>query len=401
MKSTLQISCFLFLTIGIPTSGKSQDQVPAIPIESTTSGFSPFGADPILPDIESLRKDWDIAGEIEFDTAITLGEMSVLAYNDEHTRRLVLRLLGFDEIVLLDDGPMSGFVAIKGKTAVVAFRGTDMTSPRDWLTNADLFRQKSMKSNQKFHRGFQDAYQRFSETIRLTLPSHQIDRLWITGHSLGGAMAVCCAYDLVEHRIPISGLVTFGQPRVANQPMALYLDQVLRYRYLRFVNLEDLVPHIPTTKPAVISDYRHAGELAWFQDGHINRNRYLLQAVFNGSTDAELPESSEVENDITTEELILLQRSLKTMESDEGILKLPRVLLPDAPRTFYRPESAAAPAAVGTNIEDLFGPSPEASNTVQAEILATGFSNKFSDHSMLEYMRQLNEFERMKSISSQ
>lgn len=285
---------------------------------------NPFSAELRLPSVRALEHQWDVSGEIAFDTAITLGEMSVLAYNDEHTRRLVLQLLDFNEVVLLDDGPMSGFIAIKDDMAVVAFRGTNMSNPADWLANIDLFRQTPMHGACKFHKGFQDSYHRFADNIRRTLATYNPNTIWVTGHSLGGAMAVCCAYDLVRHQIPVTGLITFGQPRVANPAMATFLQSQLENRYLRFVNFDDIVPHVPTTKPAVLSDYRHAGELAWFKDNGIERNKLLMKAAPN---DPFANEPQEPESHISESELIVLQRQLKATEIPGSPSALPPSLL--------------------------------------------------------------------------
>ena len=37
--------------------------------------------------------------------------------------------------------------------------------------------------------------------------------IWVTGHSLVGAMALVCAYDLTVYQgYEIDGVITFGQP---------------------------------------------------------------------------------------------------------------------------------------------------------------------------------------------
>lgn len=367
--------------------------VPAPPAHSDTAAGgaligmpNPFSAETKLPSVESLEVPWDAASDIAFDDAITLGEMSVLAYNDEHTRRLVLRLLGFKEIVLLDNGPMSGFIAIKGDLAVIAFRGTNINSPADWLANIDLFRQTPMHGSCKFHQGFQRSYHRFSDTVRQTISARSLKTVWITGHSLGGAMAVCCAYDLNMHGLPVTGLVTFGQPRVANPAMAVYLENKFANRYLRFVNFDDIVPHVPTTKPAVLSDYRHAGELAWFRESGIERNKYLMKA---GPSEPFGADPQEVESEISEEELVELQRQLKVREAPSTSLSLPPSLLPSEP-VIYLGRDTGTFLGSPPNVLAFGDDAGQAQITMPAK--AAGFSSRFSDHSMLEYVRKLNEF---------
>eukprot|EP00697_Spironema_sp_BW2_P002404 gnl/Spiro4/13210_TR7008_c0_g1_i2.p1 gnl/Spiro4/13210_TR7008_c0_g1~~gnl/Spiro4/13210_TR7008_c0_g1_i2.p1 ORF type:complete len:423 (+),score=52.59 gnl/Spiro4/13210_TR7008_c0_g1_i2:29-1270(+) len=73
--------------------------------------------------------------------------------------------------------------------------------------------------------------------------------VWITGHSLGGAMAAISAFDLVHTgKIPSSTHVkvyTFGQPRTGNFLWATLYDQLIPDTY-RIVNAGDFVPHVPT-----------------------------------------------------------------------------------------------------------------------------------------------------------
>ena len=44
----------------------------------------------------------------------------------------------------------------------------------------------------------------------------------VLGHSLGGAIAMLAALDLVEHNVSNVKMVTFGQPRVGNDVFAAY-----------------------------------------------------------------------------------------------------------------------------------------------------------------------------------
>jgi len=71
-------------------------------------------------------------------------------------------------------------------------------------------------------------------------------RLWVTGHSLGGALAALAAFVLTERAnltsMPL--VYTFGQPRVGNAAFADLAAQQLRGMF-RLVNAADVVAHIP------------------------------------------------------------------------------------------------------------------------------------------------------------
>ncbi|KAF3773724.1 Phospholipase A1-Igamma1, partial [Nymphaea thermarum] len=74
----------------------------------------------------------------------------------------------------------------------------------------------------------------------------------ITGHSLGGALALISAYDIAEkglnvrpdgRKIPIT-LFTYGGPRVGNMKFKERCEK-LGVKVLRSVNIHDVVPQVP------------------------------------------------------------------------------------------------------------------------------------------------------------
>ncbi len=70
--------------------------------------------------------------------------------------------------------------------------------------------------------------------------------LWITGHSLGGALAVLATAKLrFEKAQPVSGLYTYGQPRVGDFEFCSRFDQGFGDYTFRFVNFQDIVPRVP------------------------------------------------------------------------------------------------------------------------------------------------------------
>ncbi|KAL3072380.1 hypothetical protein niasHT_034064 [Heterodera trifolii] len=81
--------------------------------------------------------------------------------------------------------------------------------------------------------------------------------IWVTGHSLGGAMAAIASATIVDAKL-ISAqrlkLVTFGQPRTGNGEWATAMDKKVGPFNYRVVNNRDLVPHMP---PLWFEGYRH------------------------------------------------------------------------------------------------------------------------------------------------
>lgn len=116
------------------------------------------------------------------------------------------------------------------------------------------------------HRGFLQATERLEPLIRSKIAAHA--RLYITGHSLGGAVALLLAIHLQRAGFFLGPVYTFGQPKVLAE------STVVAYRCLpviRFVNDDDPVPFIPPTLPAPSNPadslhpswhgiYRHLGD---------------------------------------------------------------------------------------------------------------------------------------------
>ena len=102
------------------------------------------------------------------------------------------------------------FLMSDGSNVVVVFRGSDATP--DWFTNFQASQDPGPLDGTGAHEGFQDAL--YPAVIALTEHLHCADgtprKIWITGHSLGGAL---CSAAMLE---PAANVST---PRVVMGPM--------------------------------------------------------------------------------------------------------------------------------------------------------------------------------------
>ena len=104
-----------------------------------------------------------------------------------------------------------------------------------------------------------------SDGADLSMLEGDLEALYITGHSLGGAMAGLMAVMMRHERKyrevfadRLRAVYTFGQPMIGNPDFAeaCQSDEFLREKVIRYVYDNDMVPHLP---PAVSGPFQHFG----------------------------------------------------------------------------------------------------------------------------------------------
>jgi len=134
---------------------------------------------------------------------------------------------------------------------VVSFRGTETL--KNWIENLKIAKTDSEMScpSCKVHSGFIDSWRpvqtRVLAEIQRLKALYPDAKLYTTGHSLGGALALIAAYvlqyDLGQN---ISGVFTFGAPRVGNLAFAqFYNNRSATHVTWRLTHHRDPVPHLP------------------------------------------------------------------------------------------------------------------------------------------------------------
>jgi triacylglycerol lipase len=166
------------------------------------------------------------------------------------------------------------YVATDDDAIVVAFRGseapTTLDGLKDWLvTNANNYLIlptgragtdfAAAGVDARFHRGFLDALQMIWEPLLAAVQEAQKakDRpIWVTGHSLGGALALLAAWRLQRSFIEVQEIVTFGAPMIGNEAASQAFAREFPGKIFRYVDMEDLVPHLPTIS-LIANAYSH------------------------------------------------------------------------------------------------------------------------------------------------
>jgi len=132
---------------------------------------------------------------------------------------------------------------LKGKEFyALAFRGTEVTSIGDIRTDLKFSQVASVSSKGFIHQGFQEAFQLVHREIQdyLDKPGMEPLPLFITGHSLGGALATIAAKEL-KYRHGIAACYTYGSPRVGDEEWV----KEIKVPVYRVVNSADPVTWLP------------------------------------------------------------------------------------------------------------------------------------------------------------
>lgn len=178
----------------------------------------------------------------------------------------------FEKICFLDNESTDTQVAIWRDPArrrlVVAFRGTEQTQWKDLITDlmlvpAGLNPERiggDFKQEVQVHSGFLSAYDsvrtRIISLIKLAIG--YIDDLaeppfkwhvYVTGHSLGGALATLLALELSSSQLAKRAAISvtmynFGSPRVGNKRFAEVYNEKVKDSW-RVVNHRDIIPTVP------------------------------------------------------------------------------------------------------------------------------------------------------------
>ncbi|XP_059074644.1 triacylglycerol lipase OBL1-like [Cryptomeria japonica] len=192
------------------------------------------------------------------------------------------------------------------KLMVIAFRGTEPFDATDWSTDFDIslykvepigrihlgfleamgIADRSDEQVAQFHlkpnssNGWPDnlskdhekplAYHAIRGTLKKLLEEHKDAKFIVTGHSLGGALAILFPAILLLHNQKkllekLFAVYTFGQPRVGDEDMGNYMNKNINQpqpRYFRVVYCNDMIPRLPYDDKEFL--FKHFGACIYY-----------------------------------------------------------------------------------------------------------------------------------------
>lgn len=242
---------------------------------SSLNSFAEVSNKPMLQPLKNQRSL--IRTKINFNEILDYALRSQLAYTinqlgweiteklrwrETSSLRLVIQEVPSSEVNVvleIDDNSQTQWIAIRGSSNV-----------KNWLLNFQ-YMQRSFSKNFMDHRveidlhtGFYIAADDVYQAILPHLNPNYQTRL--TGHSLGGAIAVILMMFLKEDGYLIEKCITFGQPKVTDQKGSQMCQHL---PLLRIINHEDVVPLLPpeTLFTRLQGGYHHFGARIVLQHG--------------------------------------------------------------------------------------------------------------------------------------
>jgi triacylglycerol lipase len=198
----------------------------------------------------------------------------------------------------------AGFILKSNQKNILVIRGTQ--KPREWVANLNAkqtyYQSNNLKAG-KIHKGFNHLYrQNLDKLILAEIKKLDLNiPLYITGHSLGGAVAILISLDLALNFETLRSNIrtyTYGSPRVGDPNFVQFYSELVPNTY-RIVNQADSTWLLP---PMQIKDtfYLHLGQ-NWsfvYQTQDLSLNHQLT--VYQAAVDNEVETAEEINQPISS-----------------------------------------------------------------------------------------------------
>ena len=147
-----------------------------------------------------------------------------------------------------DEVPIA-FIATSGENIFLVFRGT--ATIEEWIKDAEFFKEpytfveNAGNTEEGFTKIYSTIHNSIVDNINELSNSGSFTTLFVTGHSLGAALAILSVPEVIKNTSftqPI--MYNFAGPRVGDSTFKNLYDSLIDTSW-RVVNTNDLVPHLP------------------------------------------------------------------------------------------------------------------------------------------------------------
>jgi len=196
------------------------------------------------------------------------------AYKDEKEATPIFKEHGFKNIKFVDVDSSQAYIIWNAKDLIICCRGTEPTEFKDIAADVRILLVKPATGQPgRVHKGFKVSVDRIWPGIINTLKLKN-QKVWVCGHSLGGAMACLIGnrFHEMEGLPSVEAVFTYGEPRSGDRK---FVDN-LSVTHHRWVNGADIVPKVP---PDLFGRYKHHGKLHYMNHWGNVRQMTYWQAV--------------------------------------------------------------------------------------------------------------------------
>jgi len=186
-------------------------------------------------------------------TCYKMAQLAQIAYLDGKEAKAAGKKIGYTGHRFIEEDGAQCHAFWNADDFVLAFRGTEPDELSDVLADLNAIPRGAM-THGLVHSGFRGELDKLWDTVAFEQHKHQKKNLYITGHSLGAAMATVCTSRMEEYTEVVQ-LTTFGSPRVGTRKFV----KNIATPHMRFVNNNDIV----TKVPLFIMGYKHHGVLQY------------------------------------------------------------------------------------------------------------------------------------------
>ena len=131
----------------------------------------------------------------------------------------------------------------------------DQCDDLDWNASPEEIARRGCTDHLPMHRGYRLVARECRDALAPHVrPGYAVQ---LTGHSLGGAVAVAVALLYRASGVDVTKVVTFGAPKLGPRETR---DAAAELSVLRVVQKDDIIPLLPMSRPFVRKPYVHLGE---------------------------------------------------------------------------------------------------------------------------------------------
>ena len=174
-----------------------------------------------------------------------------IAYMDEAEAKPHYNKLGYTHHKFIEKDGAQCHAVWNEEEFVLCFRGTEPDEFSDIKADLNALPDKG-QSGGWVHNGFQNEVEKIWQQVRLAIVNVGYKRFFVTGHSLGAAMATIATSRLKKD---VHCLFTYGSPRAGTRSFVKSFN-VPHYRH---VNNNDIV----TSVPFAVLGYKHHGDIQY------------------------------------------------------------------------------------------------------------------------------------------